>query len=106
MIAGSTARVIPWRPRDDTRPRSVFQKIVDAVAEDEAADPRPTCAMSAPAFVDWWKRHLEREALRLEALEANALTTDPDDLCPLAREGLKEFLAWARRQDERRRQAR
>ncbi len=72
------------------------------LAEEAANDLEPATRFS-PEWCAWQKRHWDREHRRIELVEAEALSTCPEDPAPLASEGLEPFLAWARRQAERRR---
>ncbi len=72
------------------------------IAEEAANDLEPEARFS-PEWYAWQKRHWERERRRAELAEAEALSTYPEDPAPLASEGLEPFLAWAKRQAERRR---
>ena len=72
------------------------------IAVEAADDPEPETRFS-PEWYAWQKRHWDRDRRRIELAEAEALSTHPEDPAPLFSEGLEPFLAWAKRQAERRR---
>jgi type IV secretory pathway VirB4 component len=80
--------------------QSFFAFFFAALNREAAADPEPEGFTSE--WLAWQRRHWEREGLRTELREAQALTIEENDPAPLAREGLASFLDWARRQDARR----
>ncbi len=81
---------------------AVFLRALDRA---EANDPRPRASFGTRRFREWQLRHWERCLLRTELLESAALSTEPDDPAPLAREGLAAFLDWIRRKEVRQRAA-
>ncbi len=79
-----------------------FSGFIAELDRRETADLEPSQRFS-PNWYEWQKRHWEREGLRIELREAEALTVTEEDPAPLAREGLRAFLEWSRRQDRHRR---
>lgn len=75
-----------------------FSGFIAELDREEAADPEPSRRFF-PDWYAWQRRHWERETLRCELREAEALTVTEDDPAPLAREGLAAFLDWSKRQD-------
>lgn len=79
-----------------------FASFRQRLAEEARNDVEPKMRFS-PEWYAWQKRHWDRERRRIELVEAEALSTYPEDPAPFASEGLHEFLAWCRRQESRRR---
>jgi|ERR1700693_453199 len=68
----------------------------------EAADDLEPEERFSPKWYAWQKRHWNRELRRIELVEAEALSTYPEDPAPFASEGLGPFLEWVHRQRARR----
>lgn len=80
---------------------SFFPRFFVELDREAAADPEPE--RFSFEWREWQKRHWNREGLRAELREAEALTGDESDPAPLVSEGLAPFLDWSRRQSRRRR---
>jgi hypothetical protein len=81
----------------------IFSDLLGAIASEASADPRPAFPPGSPEFEAWLLRDLDRARRRGEVIEADELTGDEADPCPLAEEGLDPFLRWVARQNEARR---
>ncbi len=90
------ARLEDWSRLDDVT-AGFFVAFFAELTHQEKADPEPGERFSAP-WEAWQKRYWQRERLRTELHEAEALTLDERDPAPLASEGLVAFLDWSRRQ--------
>lgn len=76
--------------------KGFFALFATALDREATADPEP--ARFSRAWDEWQRRHWDRERLRTELREAQALTVTEDDPAPLASEGLSPFLTWSKRQ--------
>jgi hypothetical protein len=72
------------------------------IAAEAAEDLEPPTRFSSDWYA-WQKRHWRRERRLMELAESAELSSFPEDPAPLACEGLEPFLAWAKRQADRRR---
>jgi hypothetical protein len=79
---------------------SFFQAFFLELNREEASDSEPERFSST--WRVWQRRHWERERLRTELREAEALTLDERDPAPLSSQGLAAFLDWSARQSARR----
>jgi hypothetical protein len=94
-------RISSWQPLSSIT-TGFFSVFIIELDRRAAADPEPAKRFF-PTWEAWQRRHWELERLRSELREAGALTTYPEDPAPLASEGLPTFMAWAIRQEQRRR---
>jgi len=92
---------VPQRISLRGRLAEFFASFHRRLVDEAAADPEPQECCSAE-WLEWQKRHWDRDRRRAELDEAEALTTYPGDPCPLLSEGLQPFIDWTRRQQARR----
>lgn len=76
---------------------AAFGAIREEIRLAELDDTEPA-ARFTPEWGAWLARHADRLRQVNELDEARALTTDPNNVCPFAVEGLGAFLRWCERE--------